>query len=161
MSLKVVGGVFHSNFNRLFCKQTVEILIRHRVLRRLISCTVCPCPIHNKRTLDLISVNNGTLYYRLGGLNQGESVVTDPLDNDNFALIWTCFRKAPENPDEGEPDCMDVGLEIMTRERIPSPAVIAMIEASLDANFGMSLSDLKQVSQADGEFKKRSNKSAF
>ena len=131
-------------------------------LQRLVQVYTC----QNATLLDIsclaqLSINNGTLYYRLGGLNQGESVVTDPLDNDNFAIIWTCFRKAPENPEEGEPDCMDVGLEIMTRERIPSPAVIAMIEASLDANFGMSLSDLKQVSQADGEFKKRSNKSAF
>ena len=28
---------FHSNFNRIFCKQTVEALIRRRVMRYLIS----------------------------------------------------------------------------------------------------------------------------
>ena len=45
--LRVVGWYFHiySNFNRTFCKQTVETLIRRRVLRRLIwVCTVCLCP---------------------------------------------------------------------------------------------------------------------
>ena len=49
-----LGGNFHfySNFNRPFSKQTVETLIRRRVLRRLIwFCTVCRCPI--KRTLGL------------------------------------------------------------------------------------------------------------
>ena len=48
------GGIFHfdSNFDRLFCKQTVETLIRSRRLRRLIwVCTVCRCP--TKRTLGL------------------------------------------------------------------------------------------------------------
>ena len=52
--LGVLGGIFHliSNFNRKFCKQTVETLIRRRVLRRLIwVSTVCLCP--TKRTLGL------------------------------------------------------------------------------------------------------------
>ena len=52
--LRVVGSIFHlnSNFVRTFSKQTVEILIRRRVLRRLIwVCTVCLCP--TKRTLVL------------------------------------------------------------------------------------------------------------
>ena len=52
--LGLLGGIFHfySSFKRSFCKQTVENLIRRRVLRRLIwFCTVCRCPI--KRTLDL------------------------------------------------------------------------------------------------------------
>ena len=50
----MLGGnfPFYSNFNRIFCKQTVETLIRRRFLRRLIwVCTVCLCP--TKRTLDL------------------------------------------------------------------------------------------------------------
>ena len=41
---------FYLNSNRIFCKQSVENLIRRRGLRRLIwFCTVCQCPI--KRTL--------------------------------------------------------------------------------------------------------------
>ena len=42
----VLDGMFHfcSNFNRTFCKQTVSILIRHRVLHCLIwVCTVFLC----------------------------------------------------------------------------------------------------------------------
>ena len=35
----------YSNFNRTFCKQTVETLIRRRILGRLIwVCTICLCP---------------------------------------------------------------------------------------------------------------------
>ena len=52
--LRDVSGIFqlYLNFNRTFCKQTVENLIRRRIMRRLISlCTVCPCP--TKRTLGL------------------------------------------------------------------------------------------------------------
>ena len=48
----LLGIVFHSysNFNRTSCKQTVEILIRHCSLWRLILvCTMCLCP--TKRTL--------------------------------------------------------------------------------------------------------------
>ena len=41
---------FYSNFNRTFCKQTVETLIRCHILRHLIwVSTVCQCP--SKRTL--------------------------------------------------------------------------------------------------------------
>ena len=52
--LVLLGGIFqfYSNFKRNFCKQTVENLIRRRILRRLIwFCTVCLCP--TKRTLGL------------------------------------------------------------------------------------------------------------
>ena len=44
--LGVLGGIYRfcSNFNRTFCKQTVEILIRCRVvLRLLLVCTVWMC----------------------------------------------------------------------------------------------------------------------
>ena len=42
---------FYSNFDRIFFKQTVETLIRRRVLRRMIwVSTVCLCP--TKRTID-------------------------------------------------------------------------------------------------------------
>ena len=44
--LWLLGGIFHFylNFQRNFCKQTVENLIRRRILRRLIwFCTVCRC----------------------------------------------------------------------------------------------------------------------
>ena len=50
----LLGGIFHfySNFQRDFCKQTVENLIRCRILRCLIRfCTVCLCP--TKRMLGL------------------------------------------------------------------------------------------------------------
>ena len=48
---------FYSNSLRNFCKQSVENLIRHRVLRRLIwFCTVCRCP--TKRTLGLYRKNS-------------------------------------------------------------------------------------------------------
>ena len=52
--LWMLGGIFHiySNFNRIFCKQTVENLIRRRLLRRLVwFFIVCRCP--TKRTLGL------------------------------------------------------------------------------------------------------------
>ena len=53
-NFRCVGGIFlfYSNFDRTFYKQTVEILIKRRVSRRLIwVCTVCLCP--SKRTLGL------------------------------------------------------------------------------------------------------------
>ena len=43
----VLGGIFHLylSFNRKLCKQTVETLIRRRILWRLIwVCTICLCP---------------------------------------------------------------------------------------------------------------------
>ena len=43
----LLGGSFHfhSTFDRLFCKQAVESLIRRCVLWRLaLVFTVCPCP---------------------------------------------------------------------------------------------------------------------
>ena len=46
-NIGVLRGIFHfySNFDRTFCKHTVETLIRRRILRRLICvCTVCQCP---------------------------------------------------------------------------------------------------------------------
>ena len=57
-SISVLRGVrwyffrFYSNFNRKLCKQTVETLIRRRILWRLIwVCTICLCP--TKRTLGI------------------------------------------------------------------------------------------------------------
>ena len=47
---------FYSIFDRTFCKQTVDTLVRRHVLWRLICvCTVCLC--HTKRTLDLYGLN--------------------------------------------------------------------------------------------------------
>ena len=43
----MLGGIFHfySSFNRIFCKQTVETLIRRHILRCLIwACTICLRP---------------------------------------------------------------------------------------------------------------------
>ena len=56
-NFRVVGWYFsfYSNFKRNFCLQTVENLIRRRILWRLIwFCTVCGCP--SKRTLGLFGV---------------------------------------------------------------------------------------------------------
>ena len=51
--LGALGGIFHLlPFNRTFCKQTVKIVIRHRIFW---VCTVCPCPI--KRPLGLYGLN--------------------------------------------------------------------------------------------------------
>ena len=50
----LLGGNFrfYSKFERQFCRQTVETLIRRSVLLRLIwVCTICTCP--TKRTLGL------------------------------------------------------------------------------------------------------------
>ena len=55
----LLGGIFHfySNFDRTFCEQTVETLIRRRGLRRLIWVyNVCLCP--TKRTLCLYELNS-------------------------------------------------------------------------------------------------------
>ena len=47
---------FYSNCNKRLCKQTLETLIRCRVLGHLIwACTVCICPI--KRMLGLYGLN--------------------------------------------------------------------------------------------------------
>ena len=41
---------FYSSFNRKLCKQTVETLIRRRILWRLIwVCAICLCPIKDAR----------------------------------------------------------------------------------------------------------------
>ena len=56
-SISVLRGVrwylnFYSSFNRKLCKQTVETLIRRRILWRLIwVCTICLCP--TKMTLGI------------------------------------------------------------------------------------------------------------
>ena len=55
---------FYQNSNRTFSKQTVETLIRSRVLRHLIRvCTVCLCP--TKKALGL----NGLKHCMLGNFN--------------------------------------------------------------------------------------------
>ena len=50
----LLGGIsiFYSNSNRNFCKQTVENLIRRRILRRLIWFLHC-LPLSHKKTLGL------------------------------------------------------------------------------------------------------------
>ena len=55
-NLGLLGGIFHfySNCNRTSCKQTVDTLIRRRVLRRLtLVSTACLRP--TKRTLGCIN----------------------------------------------------------------------------------------------------------
>ena len=49
----MVFYIFFSNFNKTFCKLTVKILIRHRIMHCLIwVVTVCQCP-PSKNTLGL------------------------------------------------------------------------------------------------------------
>ena len=58
----VLVAIFHFYyyFNKTFCKQTVKILIRHRIMRCLIwVCTVCLCPI--KRTLGIYGLKQCVL----------------------------------------------------------------------------------------------------
>ena len=58
----VLGGrfYFNLNFDRTFCKQTVETLIRRRFLRRLVWVSiVCLCP--RKRTLGLYGLTNSKI----------------------------------------------------------------------------------------------------
>ena len=57
--LGVLGGIFHfySNSYRSFCKQTVETLIRRRILRRLVwVCAFCLylCPTKRIRTYQVL-----------------------------------------------------------------------------------------------------------
>ena len=62
--LRVFDGIFHcySNLDRTIYKQTVETLIRRRVLRCLIwICTVCL--FTTKRTLGIIWVTRKTPYF--------------------------------------------------------------------------------------------------
>ena len=57
--LVVLGGNFlsFSYFNKTICKQTMKILIRRRMMRRLIwVCTICLC--HIKRTLGLYGLTH-------------------------------------------------------------------------------------------------------
>ena len=76
--LRVVGWYFsfYSDFKRNFCKQTVENLIRRRILRRLIwFCTVWRCP--TKRTPGFYGLTHWyeTYTYTCNALN-------------DFDLIW-------------------------------------------------------------------------
>ena len=90
-----------------------------------------------------------------GGLNQGEYVVTDPLDTDRFAVIWTCYRQNPVNPDDPESGkCLDAGIEVLTREKSPSASVLDDIESNLLNNFSIDLDDLTPVSQSEGKREK-------
>ena len=60
---KVVFFVFNSYFNRKFCKQTMDTLIRRRVLRRLIwVCTVCLCPTKRTPCLYGLRLRSSVIY---------------------------------------------------------------------------------------------------
>ena len=65
----------YSNFDRTICKQTVETLIRHRKLRRLIlDCTVYLCP--TKGTLGLYGLNNFNARTIEGGYASSIKLIT-------------------------------------------------------------------------------------
>ena len=86
-TLGILGGIFHfhSKFDRILCKQTLETLIRHRILWRLIwVCTVCLCP--TKRTLGLYGLNTQKLHLK-------ELLVSDFV----CKLIW--LIKLKEHPE--------------------------------------------------------------
>ena len=73
----LLGGIFHvySNFKRNFCLQTMENLIRRRVLRRLIRfCTACRCP--TKRTLGLYGLSKVNFIRQVVDLQQ---ILSDSL----------------------------------------------------------------------------------
>ena len=62
--LGLLGGIlyFYSNFDRTLCKQTVEILIRRRILGRLIwVCSVCLCPQNLDARLKWVSFEQSTI----------------------------------------------------------------------------------------------------
>ena len=45
--LRILGGILHLSpkFDKIFCKQTVKVLLGRRIMRCLIwVCTVCLCP---------------------------------------------------------------------------------------------------------------------
>ena len=92
--LGVLGGIFHfySNSNIRFCEQTVETLIRRRIMRCLIwVCAVCLCP--TKRTLGLYGLRgnftkelyeNIPLYLKKNWEPQYNHVMTRPQGDKNF-----------------------------------------------------------------------------
>ena len=61
-NLWILGGIFHYlslSVDRTICKQTVKIMMRRRIMRRLIwVCTFCICPVIPKRTLYLYGLSN-------------------------------------------------------------------------------------------------------
>ena len=82
--LGLMSGIFphfYSNFKRHVCKQTVDNLIRRRVLRRLIwFCTVCQCP--TKRTLGLNKLVTGLVFLSFPTLRRAKfkALTTDCTD---------------------------------------------------------------------------------
>ena len=58
----MLGGIFHfySSFHRKLCKQTVETLIRRRILWHLFwVCTICLCP--KKKMLGIYGLKNAII----------------------------------------------------------------------------------------------------
>ena len=91
--LRDVGCILHfySNFNRAFCKKTVDTLIRRRALRRLVwFCTVCLCP--TKRTL--LWVNRVLLTDQERCYSLAEREATDP-NAFPFSELVLCFDFLP------------------------------------------------------------------
>ena len=87
-NLRLMGGKFqfHLIFKSTFCKQTVQNLIRRRVLWCLIwFFTVCRCPI--RRTLGL----NGLSYFclELKGLILLYLALKIKKNNHKFVFTWT------------------------------------------------------------------------
>ena len=98
--LEVSGGIFcfYLIFERTFCKQTVETLIRHHDLQRLIwVCTFCLCP--TKRMLGLyglillhkeISGGIFCFYLIFERTFCKQTVETLIRHHDLQRLIWVC-----------------------------------------------------------------------
>ena len=95
----MLGGIFHfySSFNRKLCKQTVETLVRRRILWRLIwVCTICLCPtkwsrgqISNFEFCCIPQEEKGGYYFQSGTcLGASETHVL-------LSFLWSIFCKWP------------------------------------------------------------------
>ena len=105
-----VGSLhFYSNFNRWFCKQTVESLTRRHILRRLIwFCTVGRCPtkkdarlkwvkwpLKNRQNKDLTvkcKLNEGRKYCRMLPLELSAILLTC-IKGKYFRMLHLSFQQ--------------------------------------------------------------------
>ena len=96
ISVLIVAGwyfSFHSNFNRIFCKQTVETLIRRQMWRLIWVYTVCLCP--TKRVQCLVWVNNcSSLPYKQALIGMWKSVLfgtSGPYSIPSWGKVTSIF----------------------------------------------------------------------
>ena len=111
--LWLLGGIFHfySSFERNFCLQTVENLIRRRVLWRLIwFCHVCRCD--TKRTLGLyrliLSKHTRVCCYRICATPIINSITDVPSGASSTSIICVCKQRICA--DSPEPSLLTDGI---------------------------------------------------